>query len=371
MKKALKKALKVLLYTVLSIVGLVILGFAYFHISYAVKNSGARSHLVEKPVLEDDGFRYRDLNNNGELDIYEDSRQGVEARVSDVLAQMTIEERVGLMWHPPIGVGQEGEILGKPSPTDFFFGSTYDYLINKKLRAFNLFRVPETRYLAQWHNDIQRLAEQDRLGIPISISSDPRHGVQNFLGNDMLGGDWSEWPEPIGLAATNDSLLVVDFGRVARKELRSAGISVALHPMADLATEPRWARINGTFGEDANLSARITAAYILGFQGEELGPHSVATMVKHWPGGGPQQDGWDAHFRYGANQEYPGGNFDYHLRPFEAALAAGTAMVMPYYGIPLNQTTENVGMSFNRRSFKDYFASSTDLTVLCVQIGAL
>jgi beta-glucosidase len=252
------------------------------------------------------------------------------------------------MWHPPIGVGQQGEILGKPSPSAFFFGSTYDYLINKKLRTFNLFQVPETRYLAQWYNDLQRIAEQDRLGIPVTISSDPRHGVSNFLGNDMLGGDWSEWPEPIGLAATNDSMLVVEFGEVASKELRSSGISVALHPMADLATEPRWARINGTFGEDADLAAKITAAYILGFQGEELGSHSVATMVKHWPGGGPQDDGWDAHFRYGAAQDYPGDNFDYHLKPFEAAFAAGTAMLMPYYGIPVGQTSEEVGMSFNK-----------------------
>ncbi len=343
-----KKLGKFLLYAVLSIVGLVIIGFVYFHVSYAISNSKARSKLVQKPVLEDNGFRYRDLNNDGRLDVYEDSRQGVEARVDDILAQMTIEEKVGLMWHPPIGVGDEGEILGKPSATRFFFGSTYDYLINKKLRTFNLFQVPETRYLAQWYNDLQRIAEQDRLGIPVTISSDPRHGVSNFLGSDMLGGDWSEWPEPIGLAATNDSLLVVEFGRIAAEELRSTGISVALHPMADLATEPRWARINGTFGEDADLAAKITAAYVLGFQGEQLGRNSVATMVKHWPGGGPQKDGWDAHFRYGAGQDYPGNNFDYHIKPFAAAFEAGATMVMPYYGIPLGQTSEDVGMSFNK-----------------------
>ncbi|UCG88758.1 MAG: glycoside hydrolase family 3 C-terminal domain-containing protein [Gemmatimonadota bacterium] len=343
-----KKIWRVLLYAVLGIAGLVILGFAYFHISYAIKNSRAKSRLAEKPVLEENGFRYRDLNNNGSLDVYEDSRQAVEARVSDVLAQMTIEEKVGLMWHPPIGVGDEGEILGKPSPTRFFFSSTYDYLINKKLRTFNLFQVPETRFLAQWHNNLQKIAEQDRLGIPVTISSDPRHGTWNFLASDMLGGDWSEWPEPIGLAATNDSLLVFQFARIARTELRSVGISTALHPMADLATEPRWARINGTFGEDADLAAKITAAYVLGFQGERLGQNSVATMVKHWPGGGPQRNGWDAHFRYGAEQYYPGDNFDYHLRPFEAAFEAGAAMVMPYYGIPLGQTSQDVGMSFNK-----------------------
>ena len=348
-----KKVLKFLLYTILGIVGILLIALITFNVYYYFLNASAKSELAEKKVLTIDGITFRDLNNNGKLDIYEDSRQEVAARVEDILGQMTIEEKVGLMWHPPIGVGSKGEILGKPSPADFFFGSTYDLLLNKKLKTFNLFRVPDTRSLATWYNNLQKLAEQDRLGIPVTISSDPRHGINNFIGADLLGGDWSEWPEPIGLAATNDSALVVEFGRIAAKELTSAGIRVALHPMADLATEPRWARINGTFGEDAELSAKMTAAYIYGFQGAQLGPNSVATMVKHWPGGGPQKDGWDAHFRYGADQAYPGNNFEYHLKPFVAAFEAGTAMLMPYYGIALDQTSENVGMSFNKEIIQD------------------
>ena len=86
--------------------------------------------------------------------------------------------------------------------------------------------------------------------------------------------------------------------------------------MADLATEPRWARNNGTFGEDAHLSAIMTKAYVLGFQGDSLDKNGVACMTKHFSGGGPQEDGEDAHFPYGKNQVYPGGNFDYHLIPF-------------------------------------------------------
>lgn len=343
-----KKLLKILLYFFLSIVLLIVIAVIAFNIYFLRINQKSKSVLVEKSILTADGFTYRDLNNNGKLDVYEDSRRDVESRIEDLLSIMTIEEKVGMMWHPPIGVGSEGQILEKPSIQDFFFGSTYDLIVNKKLNTFNLFRVPETRLLATWHNELQKIAEQSRLGIPVTISSDPRHGINNFIGADLLGGDWSEWPEPIGLAATNDSALVSEFGRIAAMELASTGIRVALHPMADLATEPRWARINGTFGEDADLSAKMTAAYIYGFQGEHLGPNSVATMVKHWPGGGPQEDGWDAHFRYGANQRYPGNNFDYHLKPFLAAFEAGTAMIMPYYGIALDQTNENVGMSFNK-----------------------
>ena len=106
-----------------------------------------------------------------------------------------------------------------------------------------------------------------------------------------------------------------EFGDTARREYLAVGIRVALHPMADLATEPRWARIVGTFGEDAELVGRLTAAYIRGFQGETLGPHSVACMVKHFPGGGPQKDGEDPHFSYGREQVYPGDNLEYHLAP--------------------------------------------------------
>lgn len=341
------------MYLVIGLAGLIIVGLVTFNIYYYFINSSAKSDLAEKQVLKIDGLSFRDLNANGKLDVYEDSREEIDSRVNDLLSQMTIEEKVGLMWHPPIGVGKDGELLGKPDPASFFFGSTYDLMLNKKLRTFNLFSIPSTRSLATWYNNLQKLAEQDRLGIPVTISSDPRHGINNFVGADLLGGDWSEWPEPIGLAATNDSSLVVEFGQIAAEELVSVGIRTALHPMADLATEPRWARINGTFGEDAELSSKITAAYIYGFQGEKLNSNSVATMVKHWPGGGPQKDGWDAHFRYGADQSYPGNNFDYHLKPFKAAFDAGTAMLMPYYGIAVDQTNENVGMGFNKEIIQE------------------
>jgi beta-glucosidase len=142
--------------------------------------------------------------------------------------------------------------------------------------------------------------------------------------------------------------LVRQFADIVRQEYLAVGIRVALHPQIDLATEPRWPRISGNFSEDAELTAVLGAAYIQGLQGEQLGPHSVACMTKHFPGGGPQKEGLDPHFEFQKGQVYPGNNFDYHLIPFEAAFAAGTASIMPYYGVPTDQTDENVAMSFNR-----------------------
>lgn len=343
-----KRFFKIIAYILLSIVVLIVLALLAFNGYYAHLNSQAKKDLAEVQVLNENGFKYSDLNKNGKLDVYEDSRQEIENRISNLLLQMNLEEKVGMMWHPPIGVGKKGEVLGKPNPSALNFVSTWDVIVNKKINHYNLFSIPHARNLAEWYNRVQKLASETRLGIPLTISSDPRHGITNFVGNDLLGSDFSKWPEPVGLAATRDSALVAEFGKIANAEYRAVGIRTALHPMADLATEPRWARINGTFGEDAKLSAKLTAAYIYGFQGNKFGAESVACMTKHWSGGGPQKDGEDAHFHYGSEQVYPGNNFNYHLIPFEAAFKAGTAMIMPYYGVPVGQTSEDVGMSFNK-----------------------
>jgi beta-glucosidase len=335
-------------YLLLLLILLVILSLGSCSIYYGRKNHQAKKQLGEVFVLIENDYKFRDLNKNGRLDPYEDRRQPVDARISDLISQLTLEEKAGLMFHPPIGVGKKGQLLGKPDIKAKSMNSTWDLLINKKINHFNLIVIPGAKYLAEWSNALQKLAEQSRLGIPVTISSDPRHGLYNFLGPDLLGGYWSKWPEPIGLAAIGDSSLVAEFGRIVNAEYRAVGIRVALHPMADLATEPRWARINGTFGEDAGLSAKLVAAYIYGLQGDTLGKESVACMTKHWPGAGPQEDGEDAHFSYGKNQVYPGHHFNEHLIPFEAAIKAGTAMMMPYYGVPVGQTGEDVGMSFNK-----------------------
>ena len=297
-------------------------------------------------TFEVDGRRVRDLNGNGELDPYEDPRRPLEERVADLLARMTLEEKAGLMFQPAIGIGPEGEVFDGPSP--FGGDGTTRLITERHLNHFNIYATPDARRLAEWHNSLQRLAEASRLGIPVTISSDPRHAFDENPATSSASGSFSQWPEPIGLAATGDEDLVRRFGEIARQEYRAVGIHVALHPMADVATEPRWARISGTFGEDFELVGRLTAAYIRGFQGDELGPASVACMTKHFPGGGPQAEGEDPHFPYGKDQVYPGGRFEDHLRPFESAFAAGTAQVMPYYGRPVGTDLEPVGFGFNQ-----------------------
>ena len=352
MNKNIKRLLKIAGYTLAGIVLLVLIGFVYMVISANIKSRENLSKLgAEAKVLKVNDFAYRDLNKNGNLDVYEDSRQPIESRVSDLLGQMTLEEKAGTMFFGIINVGSTGELSETPSvksPLSFLALPNSELLVVKKMNHFNLLQTPHTRELATWQNNLQKAAERTRLGIPVTIGSDPKnHFTKNEFVSSMAG-DFSQWPEPLGFAAIGDSALVQKFGDIARQEYRSAGIHVALHPMADLATEPRWPRINGTFGEDANLAAKLVYAYIKGFQGDSLSPTSVACMTKHFSGGGPQKEGLDPHFQFQKGQVYPGENFNYHLIPFEAAFAAGTAQIMPYYGVPMDQTSENVGFAFNK-----------------------
>jgi beta-glucosidase len=305
----------------------------------------SRQSAVIKTV---DNYIFRDLNKNGKLDVYEDSRQPVEARVNDLLAQMSLEEKAGMMFINGARVNEDGTIEDKPARGLFAFApNALKLMTDKNMNHFNLWAVPDAPVLAIWYNRMQQFAEKTRLGIPITIASDPRNHFSNNI-FALSAHRFSQWPEPLGLAAIGDEKLTRRFADDARQEYLAVGIREALHPQVDLATEPRWPRIAGTFGEDANLTAKMATAYILGFQGEKLDSNSVACMTKHFSGGGPQKEGLDPHFPFQKGQVYPGHNFNYHLIPFEAAFKANTAAIMPYYGVPMGQTSEDVGFSYNK-----------------------
>ena len=276
---------------------------------------------------------------------YQDPNRSIADRIGDLLERMTLEEKAGMMFHTMVMIPPDGEFNLESSAFGF---PTMRELIDKGMTHFNLVGSADAASTAAWVNQLQAHVAAKPLGIPITMSSDPRHGFDDNPGAFMATFAFSQWPEPPGLAAIGDEELVEEFADIARQEYIAVGIRSALHPMADLATEPRWARLNGTFGENNAVAAKLTAAYIRGFQGGEIGAESVACMTKHFPGGGPQKDGEDPHFEYGREQVYPGDNFDYHLPPFEAAFAAGTAMIMPYYGMPVGTEYEPVGFAFNK-----------------------
>lgn len=278
---------------------------------------------------------------------YRDASLPVDERVEILLAQMTLEEKAGLFFQTVIGINPDGTLAEEAGVAGG--GSTDEFVNGLKMNHFNIHQAPaDPGAFAEWHNRLQELAASTRLGIPVTISSDPRNSYSDNPLAALFAGAFSVWPEPMGLAAIGDEATVERFADIARQEYTAVGIRVALHPQIDLATEPRWSRALQTFGEDVELASRLGAAYIRGFQGETLGPDSVATMTKHFPGGGPQQDGEDPHFAHGREQVYPGGEFELHLKPFEAAFEAGTSQIMPYYGMPVGTELEEVGFGFNK-----------------------
>lgn len=279
--------------------------------------------------------------------VYTDSEQPVTARVEDLLSRMTLADKAGLLFHPVLTMNPDGSLVEDP---EHAFGRTArDMIVSGRINHFNLLGTAGPREIAQWHNRLQELAADTPLGIPVTLSTDPRHSFTDHPGTGMSAGAFSQWPEPLGLAAARDPELVRQHADAVRQEYLAVGFRVALHPQIDLATEPRWARISGTFGEDAELTSNLVTAYLDGLRaGEGAGRDGVAAMVKHFPGGGPQRDGEDPHFPYGREQIYPGGRFDYHLRPFRAAIAAGATQLMPYYGMPIGTEYEEVGFGFNR-----------------------
>lgn len=324
-------------------------------------------------VLKLDGLLFKDLNKNGKLDVYEDWRRSVEERVNDLVAQMTVEEKAGLMVGPQLNAGPNGSVnesavYGQnpfnPGPVQLNSPGTTDALLRRHIRQFiNRENLP-ARTMATWLNAVQQIAEGSRLGIPVIFVTNPRnqYGTQNVFGIQEAGSAFSQWPGPLGLAATRDIALIEEFARIAAQEYVAVGLRGAYHPTADVATEPRWNRFRETFGEDAKLTTDIITALVRGFQGEQLGARSVALTTKHFPGAGPADDGLDAHYSWGKNQVYPGKNLDYHLQPWKAAIAAGTAMIMPYYAVPKGLTSEDLGMAYNKEIITDLLRNKLGYT---------
>lgn len=351
-------------------------------------------------IIKDGNLFFKDLNRNGVLDKYEDWRLSADERARDLASKMSVQQIAGLMLYsshqaiPARDMGfSRGTYNGKPFkesgslPSDLS-DQQKEFLTKDQVRHVLITTVVSPEVAAMWNNNLQALAEGNALGIPVNTSSDPRHTAIAKTEYDAgSGGKISMWPEPLGLAATFDAQLVEQFGSIAGKEYRALGITTALSPQVDLGTEPRWNRINGTFGEDPGLSADIGRGYIDGFQTSKgkdeikdgWGFTSVNAMVKHWPGGGPEEGGRDGHFAYGKFAVYPGKGFNNHLIPFtEGAFKLNgktktASAVMPYYTISYGIDTvyrENLGNSFSKYIVNDMLRKQYNYDgVVCTDWG--
>jgi beta-glucosidase len=332
-------------------------------------------------ILTEDGFHFKDLNRNGKLDKYEDWRLPYSVRANDLLLKMNVEDKVGFMlisstrlkndWSfeapkttDPITSDFNEEDLVQsinmfskkalPVPIMSAAGTT-KAVTQFHLRHFILRVNTSTEIIATWSNKLQALCESDGLGIPAIVASNPRNHITKdaSIGLSVGKTTFSTWPGELGLSATRALTLVREFADIARQEWTAVGIRKGYMYMADLSTEPRWQRIEGTFGENADWVAKMIYEIVLGFQGNKLSNRSVALTTKHFPGGGATEGGQDPHFFWGKNEVFPGGMFQNNLIPFKAAIKAGTSSIMPYYSMPNNTKYEQIAYAYNKPILTD------------------
>ena len=344
----------------------------------------ARSQAKSQPVLGTrsvqlltlNKLKFKDLNKNGTLDAYEDWRLSSAERSRDLLGKMSLEEKVGFMlisstrlkndwsFEAPKGndpitsdfneadlVTEMNMFTRKPLPTPVMSAAgTTKGVTQFHLRHFILRANVSARTTAEWANKLQALCESDGLGIPAIVASNPRNHITKdaSIGLSVGKTTFSTWPGELGLSATHDPAVVREFADIARQEWAAVGLRKGYMYMADLATEPRWQRIEGTFGENANWVGRMMTEIVLGFQGTKLSPASVALTTKHFPGGGAGEGGQDPHFDWGKTERFEGGMFANNLIPFKAAIKAGTSAIMPYYSLPLDTKYEKIAYAYNK-----------------------
>lgn len=333
-------------------------------------------------IIQHEGLKFKDLNRNKKLDPYEDWRLSADVRAENLLGQMNLEQKIGFMLISTIRMENEAG-FGQPSkdalpisdglaevdvesdmnfftrvPLDDPFlssAATTKSVAQFHGRHFILRANAEVDIMASWQNNLQALCAAQPLGIPAIVASNPRNHVTTdaSVGLSLGKTAFSQWPGELGLSASRDLHLIKQFADIARQEWRAVGLRKGYMYMADLSTEPRWQRIEGTFGEDPIWVAQIMTALVKGFQGDQLGPESVALTTKHFPGGGATEGGQDPHFKWGRREVFEGGAFQKHLIPFKAAIAAGTSAIMPYYSFPVHTPYDTLGYAFNKPVLTD------------------
>jgi beta-glucosidase len=313
---------------------------------------------VQKAAITVNALQFRDMNANGTLDKYEDWRYSPYCRAVDLVGKMTVQQKIGLMSEGgTVGSGTTDGVLSSGAVQSIAGDSRRQALIRLGSRS--------AQELAVYLNNVQAMCEGLPLGIPFVITTDPSHGfgmsTNATTGVQTLGasGVVSPWPYPLGLGAINDKVVTRQYGDAVRHEFMAMGFRWQLGPMADLGTEPRWARVQNVFGENAYHVAKHVQACVEGFQGVGDGglENGIAATMKHFPGAGANEDGMDSHSRPGKFNVYPGGAFEYHQISFQAAIDAGVAAVMPCYSIFKGQTNydpEQTGAAFSKGLITDY-----------------
>lgn len=318
-----------------------------------------------KAIITVDGLEFKDLNGDGQLNPYEDWRLPADERAKDLIARMNNREKAGMfiLTDKPMGISvEEGEPTShngvisevdkdheKPTPKHEYPTST---LINDfQLRRFIVRENAKPGQMVEFTNALQEIAEESRLGIPMVVISNSRNENEDVTFNAAQSPrEFTTFPGTLGLAAMDDLELIKQFAEIGHEEFLANNIRKGYMYMVDTATDPRWFRTYGTFGENPEAISEIAEVIIPAFQGDVLADDSIALTIKHFPGGGARENGFDPHYAEGKFNVYPTENSleTYHLPPFKAAIKHNPASIMPYYAIPSEEKSATPQAPFDR-----------------------
>ena len=280
---------------------------------------------------------------------YRDATFPIDRRVDDLLARMTLEEKVA-----QLGSAWVFELVENAELRTDFAPESLRVGIGQVTRISGASSLGAEE-AAQAANTIQRfLVEETRLGIPAIVHEEINSG--------LMAKDATVFPQAIGVASSWEPDLVTAMADVIRRQMRGVGAHQGLSPVLDVCRDPRWGRTEETFGEDPYLVARLGAAFIRGLQGDDISDGVIAT-AKHFVGYSASEGGMNwapAHIGAAELKEV-------YLHPFEAAVrTAGLRSIMNSYneldGLPVGADaslltgTLRDDWGFDGLVVSDYFA---------------
>lgn len=343
-----------------------------------INPNGPEITSVTRNIIEEGGLYFKDIDGSGTLSEVNDWRRSPKERAAAYVKKLAMSEKLGQLFTAQCRMGIHA---GMPNPMMARMGATFDVKVDetglldetvttmknifgeqktpgttvaiKELwQRHMIFREsPAPDQLADWINQLQLVAEECAHFVPVQVMSNSRNeNGQVVFGMNDAAGVFPTWPGTLGIAAAvkGDSIKVADeWAEAIRRDWDAVGLKKGYMYMADVLSDPRWQRNYGTFGEDPRLICDILDHIIPRIQGGENGvtADGIAMTVKHFPGGGARENGFDPHYKMGQWNMYrtPGSLMDYHVPPFKKATEKGVASIMPYYAKPSAKSAAQSG----------------------------
>lgn len=331
------------------------------NLKYYHNQGGPTIATVSRKVIEKDGLVFKDIDGTGEVTPVNDWRLSPAERAAAYVKTLTTDEKIAQLFisdwrmgpkysnsdtHTCIpdesGVLDDATFTGKTIFGAQELPGTTTLIKDWFSRHLILRANPTPEDMADWLNQLHAVAEECEHFVPVQVASNSRNeNGEVVFGMNDASGVFATWPGTMGIAAAvkGDSLDIIDkFADCIRREWNACGLKKGYMYMADCATDPRWQRTFGTFGEDPELITKIFERLIPGVQGSEEGvvPEGVSLTVKHFPGGGARENGFDPHYAAGQWNVYAteGSLQKYHVPTFCPAVKYNAASIMPYYSKP-------------------------------------